>query len=84
MLLIAHLDSVAVSSIERRQGIGGDLLEVFIQEAKQRACETVLLEVARAHEEGLDFFSKRGFRRTTDLPEYYGRDLDSVLMELRL
>ena len=35
-----------------------------------------------ARREGLDFFSKRGFRRIADLPEYYGRDLDGVLMEL--
>jgi len=82
VLSIAHLDSIAVSSIEQGQGIGSDLLQLFIQEAKQQACMIVSLEVAKANEEGLDFFSKRGFRRIADLPEYYGRDLDGVLMEL--
>lgn len=81
-LSIAHLDSIAVSSIERRQGLGSDLLQLFIQEAKRLACMIVLLEVAKANEEGLDFFSKRGLRKIADLPEYYGRDLDGVLMEL--
>jgi len=80
--LISHLDSIAVSSVERRQGIGGNLLQLFIQEAKRRACIMVLLEVAKANEEGRDFFSKRGFRKIADLPEYYGRDLDGELMEL--
>jgi len=42
----------------------------------------VSLEVAKANEEGRDFFSKRGFRKIADLPEYYGRDLDGELMEL--
>jgi len=81
-LSIAHLDSIAVSSMERRQGLGGDLLQHFIEEAKRQACMMVVLEVAKANEQGLAFFSKRGFRGIVDLPEYYGRDLDGVLMEL--
>ncbi len=82
VLAIAHLDSIAVSSIERRQGLGSDLLQHFIQEAKRQTCMMVVLEVVKANEEGLGFFSKRGFRSIADLPEYYGRDLDGVLMEL--
>ncbi len=81
---IAHLDSIAVSSIARRKGIGSHLLHLFIQEAKQRACMMVLLEVAKANKEGQDFFSKRGFRRIGDLPEYYGKGLDGVLMQLNI
>jgi ribosomal protein S18 acetylase RimI-like enzyme len=81
-LSIAHLDSLAVSSVERRQGLGGDLLQLFIEKAKRQACIKVVLEVAKANKEGLDFFLKRGFRGIADLPEYYGRDLDGILMEL--
>jgi ribosomal protein S18 acetylase RimI-like enzyme len=80
-LSITHLDSLAVSSTERRQGLGGNLLQLFIEEAKRQACMMVVLEVAKANEDGLDFFSKRGFRNVADLSEYYGRDLDGVLME---
>jgi len=79
---VCHLDSIAVSSIGRWKGIGSQLLHLFIQEAKRRACMMVLLEVAKANKDGLGFFSKHGFRRIADLPEYYGRDLDGVLMEL--
>jgi len=78
---IAHLDSIAVSSTARNEGVGGRLLDLFIQGAKQQACQIVLLEVAEANKEGLDFFSKRGFQRIGDLPEYYGRGLDGVLMQ---
>jgi ribosomal protein S18 acetylase RimI-like enzyme len=81
---IAHLDSIAVSSAERNKGIGSRLLYLFIQEAKQWACQVVVLEVAEANKEGLDFFSKRGFKKIGDLPEYYGRGIDGVLMELRV
>ena len=81
-LTIAHLDSIAVSSSARNEGIGGRLLDIFIQKAKQQACHIVLLEVAEANKEGLDFFSKRGFQKIGNLTEYYGRDFDGVLMQL--
>lgn len=79
---IAHLDSIAVSCTARNEGLGGRLLDLFIQRARQHACHIVLLEVAIANKEGLDFFSKRGFRGIGDLPEYYGRAIDGVLMQL--
>jgi ribosomal protein S18 acetylase RimI-like enzyme len=84
VLSTAHLDSIAVTLMERRQGIGNDLLQQFIQEAKQQDCTSVFLEVAKANEDGLDFFSKRGFRAIADLPEYYGKGLDGILMELSI
>ncbi len=60
---VAHLDSIAVSSTERNKGIGTRLLDLFIQGAKQRACQVVLLEIAEANKEGLDFFSQCGFQK---------------------
>jgi len=81
---IAHLDSIAVYSTARNKGIGSRLLDLFIQEARQRACTIVSLEVAKANNEGSDFFSKRGFQKIDDLPEYYGRGLDGVLMQLSI
>jgi ribosomal protein S18 acetylase RimI-like enzyme len=79
---IAHLDSIAVSSTERNKGIGSRLLDLFIQEAKQRDCTIVLLEVAEANKKGFNFFSRHSFQRIDDLPEYYGKGLDGVLMQL--
>lgn len=84
VLSTAHLDSIAVTLMERRKGIGNELLQLFTQEAKQQDCTTVLLEVAKANVDGLNFFSKRGFRAIADLPDYYGRGLDGVLMELNI
>ena len=83
-LIIAHLDSIAVSLKKRRQGLGRDLLQLFIKTANQRGCTSILLEVAHANKEGLDFFLKHGFRSVADLPDYYGRDIDGVLMERRV
>ena len=79
---IAHLDSIAVSSKARNEGIGGRLMDIFIQEAKQKAYRIVLLEVAEANKEGLDFFLKRGFQKISNLMEYYGGGFNGVLMQL--
>jgi ribosomal protein S18 acetylase RimI-like enzyme len=81
---IAHLDSIAVSSTARNEGIGDRLLGLFIQDAKEQACQIILLEVAEANKEGLGFFLKRGFQRISNLPEYYGANLDGVLMQLSI
>lgn len=81
---IAHLDSIAISSTARREGIGSRLLHLLIQEVKLQACLMVLLEVAKANKEGLSFFSKHGFRKIADLQGYYGWDLDGVLMQLSI
>ena len=81
---IAHLESIAVSLAERKKGIGSRLLQLFIEEAKQQSCKMIMLEVAMANTEGLSFFSKGGFREIADLPEYYGRDIDGVLMQLNI
>jgi len=89
---IAQLDSIAVLPIARQKGIGSWLLQHFIQEAGQRACppytlgrracKMIMLEVAMANKEGLRFFSNRGFLKIRELPGYYGRGLDGVLMKL--
>lgn len=81
---MAHLDSIAVSSVAQQRGIGSQLLYFFIRESNRQACKMVMLEVATTNKEGLRFFSKRGFRKITDLPEYYGRGLDGVLMGLSI
>jgi len=80
--LVAFLDSIAVSPSAREKGVGRQLLRHFIEEAKQQACKKVMLEVAMANEEGILFFSRRGFRKIRNLSEFYGKGLDGVLMEL--
>ncbi len=80
--LVAFLDGIAVSPRTREKGVGSQLLRCFIEEAKQQACKKVMLEVAMANEEGILFFSRRGFRKIRNLSEFYGKGLDGVLMEL--
>jgi len=77
---ILHIDSIAVLPAHRNQGIGHQLLRTLTEEARQRRCKTLALEVATPNESGIAFFKSRGFREVRKLPNYYGRALDGILM----
>jgi len=79
---LARLDSIAISPPSRKRGIGSQLMKCFIEEAQQRACTTVVLEVAVANKNGVLFFTKQGFEKIRALPAYYGEGLDGILMKL--
>lgn len=81
---LARLDSLAVLPPERNKGFGSKLMHRFIEEAKHRACEKILLEVAAANQSGISFFSNIGFHRIRRLPSYYGKGLDGILMKLEI
>jgi ribosomal protein S18 acetylase RimI-like enzyme len=76
----AHIDSIAVLPAVQNQGIGSRLLRSFIEQARQRGCRTVTLEVAIDNKTGLAFFTTHGFREVRTLPHYYGRDLHGLFL----
>ncbi len=80
----AYLDSIAVLPKSRKRGIGDQLLQCFIEEAKQRACKRIMLHVATANEDGILFFSRRGFQKIRFRRAYYGKGLDGILMKLNI
>lgn len=80
----AHIDSIAVLPQHQQQGIGGQLLQAVIDEARRRHCDRAVLEVATPNEEGIAFFKRHGFRDIGKLPNYYGRGLDGILMRADL
>jgi ribosomal-protein-alanine N-acetyltransferase len=77
---LLHVDSIAVLPEHRSQGIGNQLLQALTEEARQRRCKTLVLEVAAPNESGIAFFKSHGFREVRQLPNYYGRALDGILM----
>lgn len=76
----AHIDSIAVLPERRNERIGNHLLQALTEEARQRRCKTLALEVATPNEAGIMFFRSHGFREVRKLPNYYGRALDGILM----
>ena len=77
---VLHIDSIAVLPEYRNQGIGNQLLQALTEQARQRRCKTLVLEVATPNEAGIAFFKSHGFREIRKLPNYYGRSLDGILM----
>ena len=81
---LAHLDSIAVSPLHQRRGIGSQLMKCFFEDAKQQACTSVILEVAVANKNGVLFFTNEGFEKIRMLRGYYGEGFDGILMRLDL
>ena len=76
----ARLLSIAVEEDARRKGLGRELAECFLKEAKERGCASVNLEVAEEERTALHLFKKLGFKRSRVLPDYYGGGHDGVRM----
>lgn len=81
---ILHIDSIAVLPAHRNQRIGNQLLQTLIEQARQRRCKMLVLEVATPNEAGIAFFKSHGFREVRKLPNYYGHSLDGILMTAEL
>jgi ribosomal protein S18 acetylase RimI-like enzyme len=77
---LLHIDSIGVLPDHRNRGIGHQLLQTLIDEARHRHCRIVVLEVATPNEAGIAFFKSHGFHQVRKLPNYYGQALDGILM----
>jgi ribosomal-protein-alanine N-acetyltransferase len=82
--VLLHIDSIGVLPDHRNQGVGRQLLQALIDEARHRRCRTVVLEVATPNEAGIAFFKSHGFHEVRKLPNYYGHTLDGLLMTAEL
>ena len=77
----ADVQTIAVASDARRQGIGAALLDALLAEAALRGAAEVFLEV-RADNPGAEaLYLSRGFARIAVRPAYYQPDgVDAVVM----
>lgn len=76
------IDSLAVMPRLRSRGIGERLLKTFVRAVRRRGGERILITVAKPNENGIRFFSHRGFQRVRRLPDYYDEGVDGILMRL--
>ena len=70
----------AVATAARVRGIGRNLMRRFLQEARRRGRRRVTLEVAKANERAIQFFSTQGFKPVCRLAAYYGARYDGLRM----
>jgi len=76
-----HVINVAVSTLERRSGVGTHLLNASLDVARSEDCVTATLEVRVSNAPALAFYERHGFAAFDRRPRYY-RDTgeDAVVM----
>jgi N6-L-threonylcarbamoyladenine synthase len=74
-----HLLNLAVAPGERGRGLGGVLLDDFL-DAAENACVPVILEVRPGNREAIGLYTGRGFGTIGVRPQYYSDTLEDALV----
>ncbi|MDB6182337.1 ribosomal protein S18-alanine N-acetyltransferase [Paracoccus fistulariae] len=80
----AELLTIAVDPDARRSGTGRALVGDFLAEARTRGAATAFLEVASENTAALALYRATGWQQEGCRRNYYGPDLDAILMRLAL
>jgi [ribosomal protein S18]-alanine N-acetyltransferase len=80
----ADVQTIAVATRSQGSGVGRQLLDGLIAEARRRGCAQVFLEVRVDNEPAIALYERRGFTREARRSDYYGPGLDALVMRLRL
>ena len=85
--LIAHhvppeweLENIVVAEECRRNGIGTQLMRVFLAHAKQMNGESVLLEVRESNTAARALYERLGFEQTGRRKSYYSLPLEDAVL----
>ncbi len=76
----ADLHRVAVASGSRRVGAASALINSSIAEVQRRGAGRVILEVAQDNHVAVSLYTKLGFVETNRRSNYYGDDVDAIIM----
>jgi len=76
----ADVQTLTVVSARQGEGIGRALLRALLDEASRRQAPAVLLEVRDGNESAIALYRAFGFEEIARRPNYYGRDLDALVM----
>jgi len=80
-----ELANIAVSPSHRGRGLGGRLLRMMLDLAKDRGVETIYLEVRVSNEQAAALYRRFGFEEIGARRGYYDHPKeDAMLMRLRL
>lgn len=75
-----ELDSIAVHSAARHQGMGSALLSTVLEWACSHGSRRISLEVRASNTAALRFYERHGFRRDAFRPRYYADPVDDALL----
>ena len=79
----ADVQTIAVSPAAQGRGVGGQLLEELIDQARSQSCTQLVLEVRSDNEAALAMYAKRGFEQLSTRRDYYAPGVDAFVMRLR-
>lgn len=78
-----HVINLAVTTGERRSGVGTRLLETSLEAAAAEGCRSATLEVRVSNEPALAFYARHGFRPLERRPRYYSDTGEDALVLFR-
>jgi ribosomal protein S18 acetylase RimI-like enzyme len=77
---LAHILTLDVAEVQRRQGVGSALLAESERNLAARGVRTILLETATDNEAGVAFWQRHGYRTEATLKRYYLGRVDAFEM----
>ncbi len=77
----ADVQTIAVSAIHRRAGIGGAMLTELLAEAVRRGAQSVFLEVRADNPDAQAVYDRFGFERIGVRRRYYEDGTDAIMMK---
>jgi ribosomal-protein-alanine N-acetyltransferase len=80
----ADVQTVAVHRDRHGAGIGDQLVDALLTEARRRAVSRVLLEVRDDNAPAQRLYARHGFTALGRRRDYYGPGLDAMVMERRV
>jgi len=75
-----ELENIVVAQECRRRGIGAQLTQAFLAQAKQLSGEAVFLEVRESNMAARALYEKLGFRQTGRRKSYYTTPLEDAVL----
>ncbi|MGE3812206.1 MAG: ribosomal protein S18-alanine N-acetyltransferase [Candidatus Nanopelagicales bacterium] len=78
------VQTIAVAPRAQGRGLGRELLDALVDEARARGCTQLFLEVLHTNDAAVRLYERAGFESQGRRRDYYGPGLDAVVMRLRI
>lgn len=81
---IAYLDYIQVKIGWINKGVGHGLIERCVNWAREKGARIIYTETGKDNERAIKFYKKHNFQITGNIPDYYQKGLDAVILVNRL
>ncbi len=74
------ITNVAVFPYYRRKGIAGSLVKTVVQNAKEKSCEVVSLEVRESNDNAIRLYEREGFKAVGIRKNFYSKPTENAII----